>query len=101
MGIAYKTHPANFEELCDSVRGQVERAQELGMLGETVPYSEAVELTSESVLGLLDRVRYLTDVVSHQALMFNQLNDILKWLFTFLGIPILDGQDTDTLDENE
>ncbi|NBO53555.1 MAG: hypothetical protein EBU84_02950 [Actinobacteria bacterium] len=100
MGIAYKTNPTNFEELCDSVRGQVERARELAIIGETVPYEEAVELTSESVLGLLDKVKDLNEIVAHQAMMFSQLNDILQWLFRYLGIPI-DESEEDTSDESE
>ena len=93
MGIAYNILPQNFEELCDSVRGQVERARELAMVGERVPYEEAVELTSESFLGLLDRIQELGTIVSHQAMMFGQLNDILQWLFTYMGIPISSGED--------
>ncbi len=100
MGIAYNTLPQNFEELCDSVRGQVERARELAMVGERVPYEEAVELTSESFLGLLDRIQELGTIVSHQAMMFGQLNDILQWLFTYMGIPISD-TDADEEDDGE
>lgn len=88
MGIEYKTNPSNFEELCDSVRGQVERARELAMKGETVPFDEAVELTSESMLGLLDRVEQLSDIVTQQAVLFSQINDIFKWMFTYMGIDI-------------
>lgn len=96
MGIAYTTRPSNFDELCDSIRGQVERARELGMVGEQVPHEEAVELTSESMLGLLDRIRHLSEIATHQAMMFSQLNDILQWLFVYLDIPI-----ENTTDESE
>lgn len=88
MGIEYKTHPTNFEELCDSVRGQVERARELAMKGETVPYDEMVELTSESFMALLDRVEQLSDIITHQAMLFVQVNEIFKWVFKYLGIDI-------------
>jgi len=95
VGIAYSTHPRTFDELCESVRGQVERARELGIVGEMVPFEEAVELTSESMLGLLDRVRHLSEIATHQATMFQQLNDILQWLFIYLDIPILEDNATD------
>lgn len=88
MGIEYKTHPANFEELCDSVRGQVERARELAMKGEVVPLDEMVELTSESFLALLDRVEQLSEIITHQAMLFVQINEIFKWVFNYLGIDI-------------
>jgi len=88
MGIEYKTHPYTFEELCDSVRGQVERARELAMMGETVPYDEMVELTAESFLAMVDRIDQLGDIVSHQALLFVQVNEIFKWVFKYIGIDI-------------
>ena len=88
MGIEYKIHPTNFEELCDSVRGQVERARELSMKGEAVPFDEMVELTSESFLALLDRVEQLSDIVTHQATLFVQVNEIFKWMFSYMGIDI-------------
>ncbi|NBO55532.1 MAG: hypothetical protein EBU84_13300 [Actinobacteria bacterium] len=88
MGIEYKTNPTNFEELCDSVRGQVERARELSIKGETVPFDEMVELSSESFLSLLDRVEQLSEIVSHQATLFVQINEIFKWVFNYVGIDI-------------
>lgn len=88
MGIEYKTHPATFEELCDSVRGQVERARELSIKGEVVPPDEMVELTSESFMATLDRIEQLSDIVTHQAMLFVQVNEIFKWVFKYLGIDI-------------
>ena len=93
MGIAYNTAPRNFDELVDSVRGQLERSRELHMMGETISYEEAVELTSESFMGLLDRITELSAIVASQALLFSQINEIFHWLFESLGIPITEDSD--------
>jgi hypothetical protein len=101
MGIEYTTTPHSFEELCDSVRGQVERSRELRMMGETIPYEESVELTSESMLELLDRIEQLSEIANTQALLFTQINEIFKWIFNYVGIDIENVIFEGQLDESE
>ncbi len=88
MGIDYTTTPKNYEELVDAVRGQVERTRELGMMGESIPYEESVTITSESFLGLLDRIESLSEMVTHQAHMFVHIENLFRWVFTQLGVDI-------------
>lgn len=101
MGIEYTTTPHSFEELCDSVRGQVERSRELRMMGETIPYEESVELTSESMLELLDRIEQLSEIATNQAALFSQINEIFKWIFNYVGIDIESVMSEGQLDESE
>ena len=88
MGIDYTTTPKNYEELVDAVRGQVERTRELGMMGESIPYEESVTVTSEAFLGLLDRIESLSEMVTHQAHMFVQIENLFRWVFTQLGVDV-------------
>jgi predicted Zn-dependent peptidase len=96
MGIEYTTTPRNFDELCDSIRGQVERARELSIRDEQLDPAEMVELTSESFLAVLDRIEQLTAMLMQQAILFSQVNDIFEWLFKHLGIDL----DAINLDES-
>jgi hypothetical protein len=100
MGINYNTEPKSFEELCNSVRGQVERKNELSFLGMTVPREERVVMTPEATLALLDRVQHLTGVVASQTLLFSQIEQIFGWIFGQLGVDIQALADGDS-DEEE
>jgi len=97
MAIEYTTTPKTFEQLCDSIRGQVERSRELAMMGEKIPVSESVELTSESFLSTLDRIEQLSEMAMENAHLFMQINDIFQWIFKFIGLDIQEMYD----DQNE
>lgn len=88
MGIHYSTTPRNFEELCDSVRGQVERSRELSMRNEEIPFDEMVTITSESFLSILDRIEMVSDMVAEQARLFIQIETMFRWVFSQLGVDI-------------
>ena len=99
MGIDYTTSPKTFMELCDSVRGQVERSRELAMMGQKIPLSESVELTSESFLETLDRIEHLSEMAMENAQLFMQINDIFQWIFKFIGLDL--DELYDSQDESE
>ncbi len=95
MGIEYSLHPKSFEELCDSVRGQVERTRELSMKGEKLQPEEYVDISSESFLATLDRIEQLSEMMQGNTLLFTQINDIFQWIFKYIGLDI------EELDESE
>lgn len=98
MGIDYTTTPRNFDELCDSTRGQVERTRELAMKGEELPPDEAVVMTSEAFLSMLDKIESLCQVVDHQSSMFSHMEVMFRWLFAQMGVSIdelIDEEDGD------
>ena len=101
MSIEYSITPKNFEELCDSIRGQVERSRELSIRGEQIPFEESVQVTPESFLATLDRIEQLSEKLGSNAVLFTQINDIFQWIFKFIGLDIegLDG-DFDEGEEN-
>jgi len=88
MGINYSTSPSNFEELCDSVRGQVERSREYKMMGKEMPPSECVAITAESMLALVDRMEAMVTTLQNQARLFNQIEDMFRFVFHQLGIDL-------------
>jgi hypothetical protein len=97
MAINYTTTPVTLSELCDSVRGQVERERELAMMGKEIPEEECVTFTAQSMLSLLERLEFLSEMTKRQAAMFAQIETIFGWVFTQLGV------DTEALvlDEDE
>ena len=88
MSIEYTTNPKTFSELCDSVRGQVERTRELKMKGQEIPYEESVVMTSEAFLATLDRIEQLSDAITQNTELFLQINDIFQWIFKFIGLDM-------------
>ena len=103
MGIEYSTNPKTFEELCDSVRGQVERSHELKMMGQKMKYEEMVEMTSESFMSTLERIEQLSEMAMANTNLFVQINDIFQWIFKFIGFDIenLDSEDYESGLEDE
>lgn len=88
MTIHYKTSPKTFDELADSVRGQVERTRELSMKGEGIPLDECVTITSEAFLGMIERIETLTEMVVDHTSIFSQLEIVFKWIFNQFGLDI-------------
>lgn len=88
MAINYTTTPVTLSELCDSIRGQVERERELAMMGKEIPEEECVIFTAQSMLSLIERMELLSDMSKRQAMMFAQIETIFGWVFTQLGVDI-------------
>jgi len=88
MGIEYSTTPENYEQLVESIRGQVERTRELRMMGESISYEESVVLTSESFLSMLDRIESLSELATYQAHLFVQIEGLFRWVFSQLGVDM-------------
>jgi hypothetical protein len=86
MGIYYSTQPKDFMELCDSIRGQLERTRELAMAGKQITLEESVEITPEAFLSVLERIEELTRTLTEQALLFVMVQNIFKYLFESLGV---------------
>lgn len=97
MGIYYNTQPKDFAELCDSIRGQVERTRELGISGKQIPLEESVELTPEAFMSMLERIEELTRTVTEQAMLFVMVQNIFKYLFESLGVEMDDEFDLDNI----
>lgn len=93
--IYYKTEPQTYEELVDSVRGQLERMREVSITNETMPEEEKVVITTQSFMSLLDRVEELSQLITVQAELFVAIQGIFVYLFTHLGLP------TDSFEDDE
>ena len=100
MGILYKTEPMNYEELVNSIRGQVERQRERVFSGGEIPREELVSLTAESLLSLLDRMEVMAEILSRQAKMHIQIEKIFRFIFEQHGVDFDEAAD-DIVSETE
>lgn len=58
------------------------------MRNEEIPMEEMVTITSESFLGILDRIEMLSDMVAEQSRLFIQIETMFRWVFSQLGVDI-------------
>ena len=95
MGIYYTTTPQNFEELADSLRGQMERIRELSISKERMPNSERVVITTESFLSTIEQIEQIQQALSSQSDINLAMHEVVGSIFSILGITIDDDDDDD------
>lgn len=95
MTLPYTTYPKNYFELVDAVRGQLERARELSLMGETMNRDEKVVITPEAFMGMLDKIEEMREVINNQMAMFVMVQQILLYVFEALGLPVEDFFETE------
>lgn len=93
MGIYYTTTPKNFDELADSLRGQMERIRELNMAREMMPNSERVIITTESFLSTLEQIEQIQQALCAQSEINIALHEVIASIFSILGITVDDYDD--------
>jgi hypothetical protein len=95
MAINYTVYPKTFEELVDSCRGQLERTRELAMKDKKIPLDEAVVITNEGFLAMLERIEQMEHMLREQVDINNSIQQIFYYLFSALGLPLDDEEDED------